>query len=43
LGDQLNEVALDRYSFVRDVFLQKRRSEVYDGDPPEEDDPDTSQ
>ena len=43
LGDQLNEVALDRYSFVRDVFLQKRRSEVFDGDPPEEDDPDLSQ
>lgn len=38
LGDQLNEVALDRYSFVRDVFLQKRRSEVFDGDPPDEDD-----
>jgi len=43
LGDQLNEVALDRYSFVRDVFLQKRRSEVFDGDPPDEDDPDLSQ
>jgi phospholipid-binding lipoprotein MlaA len=40
VGEQLNEVALDRYSFVRDVFLQKRRSDVFDGDPPDEDDPD---
>ena len=36
-GDLLNEAALDKYSFQRDVFLQARRSLVYDGDePPEE-------
>lgn len=26
----------DRYSLVRDVYLQYRRNQVYDGDPPEE-------
>jgi phospholipid-binding lipoprotein MlaA len=33
----LDEVALDKYSFTRDAFLQRRRNAVYDGDPPEED------
>lgn len=32
----LNDIALDRYAFVRDAYLQRRRSLVYDGDPPEE-------
>jgi phospholipid-binding lipoprotein MlaA len=35
------EAALDRYSFIRDSWLQRRRSQVYDGNPPrikEEDD-----
>ena len=31
----LDEAALDPYAFVRDAYLQKRRSEVYDGNPPE--------
>lgn len=31
----LDEVALDKYSFTRDAFLQRRRNAVYDGDPPE--------
>lgn len=31
----LNEIALDRYSFVRDAYLARRRSLVHDGDPPE--------
>jgi phospholipid-binding lipoprotein MlaA len=31
----LNEIALDRYSFVRDAYLSRRRSLVYDGDPPD--------
>jgi phospholipid-binding lipoprotein MlaA len=31
----LNEIALDRYSFVRDAYLARRRSLVFDGDPPE--------
>ena len=30
----LKEAALDQYSFVRDAWLQRRRSQVYDGNPP---------
>lgn len=32
----LEEVALDKYTFVRDAHLQRRRNAVYDGNPPEE-------
>lgn len=32
----LDGAALDRYSFIRDAYLQRRRNAVYDGDPPEE-------
>ena len=32
----LEQAALDRYSFVRDAFLQRRQNLVYDGNPPEE-------
>jgi phospholipid-binding lipoprotein MlaA len=32
----LDEVALDKYSFIRDAYLQRRRNAVYDGDPPDE-------
>ena len=31
----LDEIALDKYVFVRDAYLSRRRSQVYDGDPPE--------
>jgi phospholipid-binding lipoprotein MlaA len=30
----VNEAALDRYTFIRDGFLQRRRNLVYDGNPP---------
>jgi phospholipid-binding lipoprotein MlaA len=30
----VEEAALDRYSFIRDSYLQRRRNQVYDGDPP---------
>jgi phospholipid-binding lipoprotein MlaA len=30
----LDQVALDRYSFVRDAYLQRRLDQVYDGAPP---------
>ena len=33
--DSLDEVALDKYSFTRDAFLQRRRNAVFDGNPPE--------
>lgn len=35
-GDALEEAALDKYSFTRDAYLQRRRNAVYDGDPPDE-------
>ena len=30
----LDEIALDKYSFLRDAYLQRRRSLVFDGDEP---------
>jgi phospholipid-binding lipoprotein MlaA len=33
------EAALDHYAYVRDAYLQRRRSLIYDGDPPPEPDP----
>jgi phospholipid-binding lipoprotein MlaA len=30
----LDQAAIDRYSFIRDAWLQRRRSQVYDGSPP---------
>ena len=30
----LKEAALDEYSFIRDAWLQRRRNQVYDGNPP---------
>jgi phospholipid-binding lipoprotein MlaA len=32
----LEEAALDPYTFTRDAYLQRRRSVIYDGNPPEE-------
>jgi phospholipid-binding lipoprotein MlaA len=32
----LGDAALDKYSFTRDAFLQRRRSQVYDGNPPDD-------
>jgi phospholipid-binding lipoprotein MlaA len=34
--EMLDKIALDKYSFVRDAHLQRRRSAVYNGNPPEE-------
>lgn len=33
-GNMLDGIALDKYTFIRDAYLQRRRSLVYDGDPP---------
>jgi phospholipid-binding lipoprotein MlaA len=30
----LDEAAIDRYTFVRESYLQRRRNQIYDGDPP---------
>lgn len=32
----LNEAAIDRYEFIRDTYLLRRKSLVYDGNPPRE-------
>jgi phospholipid-binding lipoprotein MlaA len=32
----VEEAALDKYSYIRDAYLQRRRSMVYDGNPPRE-------
>jgi phospholipid-binding lipoprotein MlaA len=32
----LDEAALDKYSFIRDAWWQRRRNQVYDGSPPRE-------
>ena len=32
----LEEAALDKYTFLRDAYLQHRRNLVHDGNPPEE-------
>ena len=34
--DFLESAALDKYSFQRDAFLQKRRNEIHDGNPPQD-------
>jgi phospholipid-binding lipoprotein MlaA len=39
LTDQADRIALDKYTFTRDAYLQKRLNDVYDGDPPETADP----
>ena len=33
----LDDIALDKYTFLRDAYLQRRRSLVYDGNPPDTD------
>jgi phospholipid-binding lipoprotein MlaA len=40
-GELLNDITLDKYTFVRDAHLQRRRSLVFDGDVPET--PETSE
>lgn len=39
-GDLMEEAALDPYAFVRDAYLQRRRSLVHDGNPPSAQDED---
>ncbi len=36
----VDQAALDPYAFVRDAYLQRRRSAVYDGNPPPEEEED---
>lgn len=34
----VEEAALDKYSYIRDAYLQRRRSQIFDGRPPKLDD-----
>jgi len=34
--NMLDDIALDKYTFLRDVYLSRRLNQVYDGNPPEE-------
>jgi phospholipid-binding lipoprotein MlaA len=36
LGQAIDEGALDKYTFTREAFLQRRRNAIYDGNPPDE-------
>ncbi|MCX7239847.1 MAG: VacJ family lipoprotein [Burkholderiales bacterium] len=38
-GNLVEGAALDKYSFTREAYLQRRRNQVYDGNPPEEEEP----
>ena len=40
VDDLISGAALDKYTFVRDGYLQRRRNQVYDGNPPREKDED---
>lgn len=35
-GRVLDQIALDKYVLMRDAFLARRRSQIYDGEPPED-------
>jgi phospholipid-binding lipoprotein MlaA len=39
-SQMLDELAFDRYTFMRDAYITRRRSLVYDGNPPDLRDPD---
>lgn len=36
--DLMSDVALDKYAFTRDAYLQRRQNLIYEGDPPEDED-----
>lgn len=38
-GEIIEGAALDKYSFMRDGYLQRRRNQIYDGNPPDEEAP----
>jgi phospholipid-binding lipoprotein MlaA len=35
----LDDIALDKYAFYRDAYLQRRQNLIYEGNPPEDDEP----
>ncbi len=36
-GSLVNDIALDKYAFMRDAYLQRRQNLIYNGEPPDED------
>ena len=34
----VEEAALDKYAYIRDAYLQRRRNQIFDGRPPRLDD-----
>jgi phospholipid-binding lipoprotein MlaA len=38
-GNLVDDVALDKYAFIRDAFLQRRQNLIYEGEPPDEEQP----
>ena len=38
-GQVIDDASLDKYTFMRDAYLQRRRSLVFDGNPPDQPDP----
>lgn len=39
-GSLVNDIALDKYAFMRDAYLQRRQNLIYNGEPPDNDDED---
>lgn len=39
-GNLVNDIALDKYAFIRDAYLQRRQNLIYNGEPPDDDDED---
>ncbi len=38
-GDLIDDVALDKYAFLRNAYLQRRLNLIYEGEPPEDSEP----
>ena len=38
-GNLIDDVALDKYAFIRDAYFQRRQNLIYEGDPPDEEEP----
>lgn len=37
-GNLVNDIALDKYAFMRDAYLQRRQNLIYNGEPPDQGD-----
>lgn len=39
-GNLVNDIALDKYAFIRDAYLQRRQNLIHNGEPPDDDEKD---